>query len=85
LYSIYGGEIAVSEICTKPRSVDATGLANHSLPKSNNRRERGEWGPCACVSELYIINEIEERVNILLRLFIGDCIASLEKLDVEVF
>jgi hypothetical protein len=36
------------------------------------------------MSELYIVIEIKEGVSVLLRLFINDGIASLEKLNVEV-
>jgi hypothetical protein len=35
--------------------------------------------------EFYIVNELEEGVSILLRLFINDGIVSLEKLNAEVF
>jgi hypothetical protein len=34
--------------------------------------------------ELYIVNEIEEGVGILLRLFLSGGIASVEKLNVEI-
>jgi hypothetical protein len=80
----YGDEMAASEIRSKQTSVDATGSANHSVLKSNNRWKKGGWVSHACV-ELYIVNDIEEGVSIHPRLFINDGITSLEKLNAEVF
>jgi hypothetical protein len=48
------------KICRKQRSADVTGLVNNSILKSNSRWERGRWGSCTYMIELYIINEVEE-------------------------
>jgi len=40
---------------------------------------------CACVLELYVIDEIEYGVFVFLELFIDDGVMSLEKMNVEVF
>lgn len=44
-----------------------------------------DCGSCACVLELYVIDEIENGVFIFLKLFSDDSVTSLEKLNVEFF
>jgi hypothetical protein len=36
-------------------------------------------GSCSCVLELYVVHEVKEGVFIFLRLFVDDCVTSLEK------
>lgn len=50
--------MAVTEICTKQRCVDAAGSANHSTEIKQQTGER--WMGITCMCELYIVNEIEE-------------------------
>ena len=42
-------------------------------------------GSRTCVIDLYVVNEMEDGVNILLRLFSDECITSLENVNTEVF
>jgi hypothetical protein len=60
----YRDETVASEISTKQRIVDVTVSANHTGLNSKNIRETGGWGSRACVSEMYIVNGIEEPVSI---------------------
>jgi hypothetical protein len=50
--------MAVTEICTKQRCVDADGSANHSTELK--RQTGGRCMGITRVHELYIVNEIEE-------------------------
>jgi hypothetical protein len=42
-------------------------------------------GSCACVFDLYVVDEIKQGVFIFLRLFIDDSVVPLKKLNIEVF
>jgi hypothetical protein len=55
------------------------------LTEVEHQTGKSEIGSCSWVLDLCVTHEVKEGVFTFLRLFVNDCVMSLEKLNVEVF